>query len=518
MGLERGPAAGEPTFGIARSVYLRCLGLGLVVAFVALWLQAPGLIGPRGITPLADIMAELRERGGHGAAAAFWQAPSLFWLTSAPWFVRAVIVAGGVAGGLLAVGVFPRACCLVGYVAWLSFRAIEPGMVRWFNYPFDDLQTELLVLGFFVAPANALLWRADARLPRWARWLVVWFAFRLLFGPGLAKVLYHEPWRDLSAVSDFLLTMPHPTPWAAWFHDLGAPWLQALTAFTLVCEVVLPWLFFVPGWPRRIAAAVCLGLMVGIQLVCNIRGFQPLTAALLLLLWDDGALRRVFGRMRCWLGRRSGAGAVQPGFDLAVDRRPDAERERGGLIPRWGVGVAALVYFAASLGPCFIPMRLELADHWPAGARVANALQPLRLSSCYTMFCLMPQERFVLVVQGSADGSDWRDYELLGPPAAVDRAPIFFAPYHDYLGFRLWFAGFCPPSEDAWLGALQQRLLAGEPAVERLFWSRPFEAPPRWVRIAWYRYEYASAEGRATGAHWRREWLGVRVPARSRPE
>src|SRR5262249_19222469 len=120
-----------------------------------------------------------------------------------------------------------------------------------------------------------------------------WLVFRLLFGPGIMKVLYHPPWRDLSAVGDFLLTMPQPPAAAAWFRDLP-PWgVRSMTAFTLPNDRLFPCVLLVPWRPRRVAAAASIGLMVGIELVCNIRGFNLLTIGLLLWSWDDASLQRL---------------------------------------------------------------------------------------------------------------------------------------------------------------------------------------------------------------------------------
>jgi len=479
------------TYTIARFVFLRTLGICAAFAFVALWEQAPGLIGPNGISPLADIMAAWRRHGG------FFDAPSLFWLSTGPWFVSAVALLGLLASVLLTAGVAPRLCCIVAYVAWLSFRAVDGGVVRWFNFPFDELQNEIFFLAIFVAP---WVWspRADTPpLPRWVRWLMLWFAFRALFGPGLAKVLYHPPWLEWTAIEQFLLTMPHPTAAAAWFRDLGSPWLEAMTAFTLVVELGCALLLFVPGRTRRIAAAIAIALMIGIQVVCNIRGFQPITIAVLLFAWDDDSLRRLVPER--W--RR----------EITPQPPPAA--------PRWRtIAVALLFAFVvfASVRPTLEAFRVSLADLSPTAEAVAQRIEPFHIAAGYTMFCVMPSERLALVVQGSNDGETWLDYEPRHVPAAVGRTPTVFAPYHDYFGFRFWLAAFSPPVQDGWLRDLQRRLLDGEPTVEALFRNVPFDAPPQRIRIAMYRYAFAPPQERRTGTFWQRDFVLVRIPAASR--
>ncbi|MCA8976348.1 MAG: lipase maturation factor family protein [Planctomycetes bacterium] len=484
--------------GIARFVFLRILALCLAFGFAALFEQAPGLIGENGITPLREIMAQWQH--DHGAAA-YWQAPSLFWLSSAEWFVLVVALLGLAAAALLFFGIAPRWCCITAYIAWLSFRAIDGGIVRWFNFPFDDLQTETVFLAIFIAPAVRWPWQRPPPLPRWVHWLVIWLLFRLLFGPGLAKVLFHPPWLELTAIGQFLVTMPHPTPAAAWFHDLGPLPIALITGFTLGCELICPPLFFVPGWPRRIAAAIGIALMFGIQLVCNIRGFQLLTVGLLLLLWDDASLRRLLPAR--WRRERQPPAAPPP-------PRP------------WRRAAAAITFtalVAATIRPTLAAFQQPLARFSPTADAAAHAIAPLHLAGGYVMFCVMPDERLGLVVQGSRDGENWLDYRPRHLPTAVDHAPIWFAPYHDYLGFRLWLAPFCLPNQDGWLRALQQRLLAGEPSVEALFADVPFApSPPEQVRVAVCRFQFAPAAARRSGTFWQRELMGIRVPAARRGE
>ena len=96
-------------------------------------------------------------------------------------------MAGLVASVLLFVGIAPRACCVVGYAAWLSFRSIDGGPVCWFNYPYDDLRTEAVFLGIFVAPGRLWPWSLQPEMPRWVRLLLLWLLFRLMFGPGIPE-------------------------------------------------------------------------------------------------------------------------------------------------------------------------------------------------------------------------------------------------------------------------------------------------------------------------------------------
>ena len=67
----------EPTFLLARWVFLRLLGLICLAAFVSFWVQARGLIGSGGIVPLGDYLQVVHERVG---PVRYWHWPTVFWL------------------------------------------------------------------------------------------------------------------------------------------------------------------------------------------------------------------------------------------------------------------------------------------------------------------------------------------------------------------------------------------------------------------------------------------------------
>jgi hypothetical protein len=76
------------------------------------------------------------------------------------------------------------------------------------------------------------------------------------------------------------------------------------------------------------------------------------------------------------------------------------------------------------------------------------------------------------------------------------------------LDWQMWFAALNPRRAQPWLLGLMERLLEGSPAVHRLFEKNPFpDAPPRYVRLVNYRYEFATPQERAEGLWWKRERL-----------
>src|SRR2546422_948129 len=97
-------------------------------------------------------------------------------------------------------------------------------------------------------------------------------------------------------------------------------------------------------------------------------------------------------------------------------------------------------------------------------------------------------------------------------PAAVEttRRPRFVAPHQPRLDWQMWFAALDPDGARGWLLPFVARLLQGSPEVVSLLAENPFpEGPPRYVRLAYYRYRFSTPAERArTGAWWDRVFAG----------
>jgi hypothetical protein len=77
----------------------------------------------------------------------------------------------------------------------------------------------------------------------------------------------------------------------------------------------------------------------------------------------------------------------------------------------------------------------------------------------------------------------------------------------------MWFAAMSQPEFHPWIFVLMQRLLEREPKIVRLFARNPFpNAPPRFIRADWYRYEFTKP---AESAWWTRSFVAEYLPAMS---
>src|ERR1700686_3082808 len=148
-----GPDLTSPGFLGARWLFLRALGLIFFSAFYSLVFQIRGLIGPNGILPARDYLAQVARVLG---SARFWYAPTVFWWSASDRFLLGVVFVGMVASLLLTLNFCPRGMLAICLVAFLSFIA---GAQDFASYQSDGMLLEAGFISLFFAPTG---W--------WPRW------------------------------------------------------------------------------------------------------------------------------------------------------------------------------------------------------------------------------------------------------------------------------------------------------------------------------------------------------------
>jgi len=486
--------SGQGRFAFAAWLFLRLLALIHFIAFVSLWVQLEGLIGPDGLLPAARYFAAVREQLGTAGA---WQLPSLCWVFGAGNFLHVLCGAGVALSVLLFAGVAPAPCLVLLWVAYLSLNGA--GQI-FFNFQWDALLLETTLLAVFLAPWTLLpLWRAQEP-PRIARLLLWWLLFRLMFLAGVVKLASGDrSWRDLSALTFHYETQPLPTVFGWAVHQLPAWWHRASCAGMFVIELLVSFFVFAPRILRHNAALLLMGLMLGVALTGNYTFFNLLAIALCVLCLDDAwwraAFPRRFTRVHHW---------------LAGNPQTSAPWQRAAVIPFAGF---AFAYTFAQAWPATIPQARELPWFRPVAAVVA----PFRSLNNYGLFAVMTNPRPELIFEGSNDGRAWSAYEFPHKPGALHRRPTWVAPHQPRLDWQLWFAALGPSQHNPWVLALCEHLLRASPKVLALLDYNPFpQKPPRFIRVVRYEYHFTDAETRArTGQWWRRTPMNFYVPSAS---
>jgi hypothetical protein len=496
-------------------IFPRLLGVVYFVAMASLYRQILPIAGSRGYSPVNMMLTQMRrDLPLHRRLLHF---PSLLWISAGDRALQTIVLVG-CAGSVLAVLGGPA-----GYlgllVCWVSYLSLDVALD--FIYPWDCLLFEAGFLALLLPVVEPLPGLATTALPS----PIVVFALqvllaRLLWGFGKFKFVGMTR-HDFGYLKEFFIFQPMPNRLGWWAHHLRLPMLKAGLFVLLLVEVPLPVLGFVPGPARLVLVVGAALLMLGIQVTSNFGFFNLLVLALLVPLLDLG----------------SSVTQLSPGAALA----------------NWQsllIHVLVLVWLVG--GVLFFPFN-SWAPHswlyWPGQLRMRSrilcgvlafyrSLSGFRVLHGYGVFSPqpLPALKLVPVLEGSADGQTWHEYEYQFMPCAEHTPPRAFAPYHPrldhyllYEGFGLNPAGFMTSvyaSNNPYrfspvnpLRRVMQRLMEPDSPVRTLFRNDPFagQAPPRFMRATLFALEPTSiAEQRRSGQWWRRHALGVHLVAARR--
>jgi hypothetical protein len=470
-------------------IFTRSLGLISAIHFASIAVQILPLIGSKGLEP-AHLLFKAVKRDLNPALRVL-RFPSVFLLSCSDGFLRLVCCAGLAASlGIVATGLrFAPLLFLIAWVCWLSIQTANPTV---FSFPWDLLLSECLFFAAFL-PHPALAFYFN------------WLLFRVIFGMGLTRFRkVGETERDLTYVYHFYQWQPMPTPGAYYMRALPMWFHKISFVFLFFVEMIA--VFGILGSPKvRLAAAVFIALLqLGIWLTGNYGTFNILTLVLctpLLLPLDIRPALNVPVAILLFL--------TLPSF----------------LIANFWTGTTWLYQRRAMEQSQLRWLLLPVAS-------ILRVIAPFRLLNSYGVFRhqqIYVRDRLITTVQGTTDGTTWRDYETKFLSSAANGKPAFFAPYHPRLDHYLFY-GLCEPHSLKFFmlmacnpyyhhpfcltEKLVQKLLRNDESALSLFAGNPFPGkPPIRIRYALHKYNFTSIEEKArTGKWWKTELLGTSEP------
>jgi hypothetical protein len=475
-----------------------------------------GLIGSQGILPAADYLQTVRALG----VLRFWYAPTLLWFSSSDRLLMALSWIGLIASILLVANLWPRAMLVVCFLCFLSFVSAAQDFS---GYQSDGMLLEAGFLALFLAPSglNPGLGRKQPPV-RAAMFLLLWEWFRIYFQSGVVKLESGDPtWRNLTAMYEYYQNGPLPT-WIGWYLQHLPHWFHiASAAATLVMELILVWMAFLPGRWRIACFFIVTMWQVVVIATANYAFLNYLVLTLAILLLDDVFLQRHLPlRWRNSLDEEADRAGV-----AKLGEPPDSNREANSSTGVEEVDAVTSVrsgLLAVALTWIFYATVVPFAQmFWrgvPLPAKPVVWLEPFRIANQYGLFAVMTPHRYEIEFQGSNDGQQWVAYRFRYKPQDVKERPRIYAPYQPRFDWNLWFASLGSWQQNAIVPRTEELLLNNDRAVLGLFSGNPFpDVPPRMVRAVLWQYWFSSREEkRSEGVWWRRQFLGIYAPTLTR--
>lgn len=469
------------SYAFSSWLFTRALSLIYVIAFVSLAVQARGLWGSHGLAPIPEYLRMAEAQLGSGR---FWQLPSMFWLHSSDTLIVGLAWIGAIFALLAFAGVAQGWMLAVCFLIYLSYVSVGRDFL---SFQWDILLLEVGFVALFAVPWTLTCDWERAVEPHWiVRTMFMVILFKLMFLSGVVKLLSGDSsWRDMTALTYHYWTQPLPNPLSAFVHALPK-WLHQLaTLLTFIVELVFPFLLFFAR-TRWIAFIGFVGLSLMIFATGNYTFFNFLTVILCLWLIPD----------QIW--KRFGTPVLE-------------------LVPATD---AAALWLIAPMG-ILMMISFIWCTRWfypDALSRHLNGLlqitQTLHISNSYGLFANMTKNRSEIVIEGSLDGNEWREYEFKYKPGNLHRAPPVVAPHQPRLDWQMWFAALGSFERNRWLQMLMVRIFEARPEVMRLLAGNPFpDEPPKFLRARLYEYQFASpGEILRQGQWWKRTLIGEYSP------
>jgi Lipase maturation factor len=522
------PRQGATNQFLPRWLFLRAIGLIYFSAFFSLLFQIRGLIGPDGVLPASEYLAAVAKSA---AAARFWYAPTVFWMSASDHMLMAVTWVGLAASVLAVFNILPRLSLFVCFISFVSFVAASG---EFSGYQSDGMLLEAGFIVLFLAPMGFRPGLGSMQPPmRAGIFLLLWEWFRIYFESGIAKIASGDPeWRHFTAMDEYYQNGPLPT-WVGWYMQHLPHWFHAATAFgTLALELGLVFMLFLPRRWRIVCFFIVTPWQMGVILSANYTFLNYLVLALGIFLLDDRFLQQFIPvRWRdSWT--TSVPARTEDTEAQAIPMEEAEERRLAAVEPHeatdWTHSVRLqLTNFQLTL-TCVMFVWLFYASTtlliwmlWrsaplPSGPVVA--LEPFRIADRYGLFARMTRGRYEIEFQGSMDGQNWTTYQFRNKPQDPQEAPRIYAPYQPRFDWNLWFASLTDWRSDPIVVRTEERLLAGSPDVVALFKANPFPTePPRIVRAVIWQYWFSTpAEKREQGIWWTRQLLGLYAPTLER--
>jgi hypothetical protein len=463
------------SYTISAFLLPRLLGLIYFFAIGAFLFQIRGLLGRDGLLPVQEFLDYVYRRHPHKW---LFYVPSLFWLNASNLALMGLTVLGTGLSVALMLGIYPSLCLGLLFVIYLSIVSTGQDFL---GFGWEGFLLEITFYTFWMSlttPPHLMIWICLNLL-----------LFRFNFLAGAVKLQSHDRnWRNLSALAFHYQSQPLPNTNAWYLYKWPLGFQQASTLLMFIIELIVPFGLFLSDSIRATVGIAFIGLQLMIWLTGNFSYLNHLTVVFSLIAFSD---------------------AFWSPWIAPLEPSPSNE---------------FLNTILFIVGSVFIVLQLlRLWNHfWPHPrlARCFYWFSPFHLVNRYGIFAVMTTRRDEIVVEGSDDGENWKEYLCWYKPSEITRRPRRISPYQPRLDWQMWFLPFNDFEAQSWFHYFLYHLLKGSPDVLNLLRYNPFpQKPPKYIRAVMYEYEFSSRqEKKEKGWWWRRDYKGLYSPIMSLKE
>jgi hypothetical protein len=457
-------------YSLTIHLFTRLLGALYICVYVPFLFQIKGLWGSNGILPISNYLAAVRQRNGKRS---YYLVPSLFWINASDIALFVAVGCGILFGTLLMLGFMPALMLLLLFLIHLSFSSSGQDFM---SFGWETLLIEITFITMFLvatSPPNPIAWIA-----------LNFLLMRFMLQAGSSKLRAGDKnWRNLTALSYHYVSQPIPNMWA-WYADKLPMWFHKVsTALMFWVELVVPLLIFNFPEVRLFVFANFMGLLLIIWLTGNFSYLNHMTAIFSVILIANPYLEPLLG--------------------APVITEPSP------LI--WQIIISIF-----STGILFLEVA-NLYNYFSPNTTCQKMLSfwyPYHICHPHQLFSVMTTKRFEVVIEGSDDGVNWKEYLFYYKPSEISRRPRRISPFQPRLDWQAWFLPFRSYEHQGWYQRLLFQLLSGSKDVTHLFRYNPFpDHPPKYIRAQFYQYTFTSRKERSeTGNWWNRKLIGVYSP------
>ncbi|WP_068470995.1 lipase maturation factor family protein [Candidatus Protochlamydia phocaeensis] len=457
------------SYTIISSLFPRLLGFVYFWAIGAFFFQIKGLIGSQGILPISDYLKLLKM---HYGKRAYLYAPSLFWIKWSDRALVGLVVSGILVSICLMWGFYPSLCLVLLYCLYLSIVSVGQDFL---SFGWEGFLLETTCYAFLISLTP---------VPNLMAWICInLLLFRFHVQAGAVKIQSRDVnWRNHTAIAYHYQTQPLPNTQAWYFHKLPLKFHQLSTILMFIIELIIPFGIFLTDTIRLGVFIALFGLQYAIWFTGNLSFLNYLTAILSTILLSNAVLSSFF------------ALPPQSPPPLYLD-----------------ISITIISLF-------FITLQLmRLWHHFYRNRQIGrwlNWFSSFHLVNPYGIFAVMTTERIEIIIEGSEDMHEWKEYLFYYKPSEITRRPRRISPYQPRLDWQAWFLPFSDFRDERWFQHLLFHLLKGTPDVLKLLRNNPFpDKPPKYVRALMYDYTFSSfKEKKEKGWWWKRTLVGAYSP------